>query len=51
MSTYDNAPPPADWVPPTGKHCGEYCWDRTCRFCGFPAGPLPLSDRIILGEN
>ncbi len=52
MSTYDNAPPLADWSVPPTRHCGEWCFDRTCRTCGeYLPKYVPDSTPHTLGEN
>ena len=34
MTTHENATPPPDWTPPTGRHCGDFCWGAACTICG-----------------
>ncbi|WP_159083918.1 hypothetical protein [Nocardioides terrigena] len=48
MTTYDNAPPLADWIPQPGRHCGELCWNLACPICGEY---LPTPASIVRGEN
>lgn len=49
MSTYDNAPPLPDWSVPPTRHCGEWCFDRTCGVCGEYVPKIP--ENVILGAE
>ena len=48
MTTYDNAPPLPGWETQPGRHCGQLCFDRTCKVCGEYVQP---ATNLVLGEN
>lgn len=48
MTSHDNQPPPADWQPQPGRHCGQNCIDPVCGVCGEWTG-IPAN--VVLSDN